>query len=285
MSETHSFSSMLAAVEPKPDQGHGFYTGMVTADWQQGRAGFGGLMAAMADSALRQEMARLNKADESLDLNERSLRSMMTAFVGPPGEGPVDIQVNILRSGRSVTWAEARISQNGSICTTITACFGGDRQSALAVKPASRADVKAPADSMELPFIPGVVPNFTQHYEMRWAVGDMPMSGSKTAKMGAWVRYRSEELFTEAHLVAMMDVLPPAVLPMFTEMKPISSLTWHLEILSDLNAEDARDAEGFWYFDVEATATANGYSQQEATLYTPTGRAIAYSQQTIAVFG
>lgn len=285
MSDTTTFSAMLAAVEPKPDRGHGFYVAKVTEDWQQGRAGFGGLMAALATNALRQEMARLHKADESLQLNSRALRAMMTAFIGPPAVGEIDIQVSVLRSGRSATWAEARITQSGAVCTTITACFGGSRESSISIKAEDREVVRTPEESTEFPFIPGITPNFTQHYEMRWAVGGMPMSGSKEAKVGAWVRYRGEEQFNEEHLVAMMDVLPPAVLPMLTEMKPISSLTWHLELLGDLTAADANDAEGFWYFDVEATATADGYSQQQATLYTPSGRAIAYSQQSIAVFG
>ena len=137
---------------------------------------------------------------------------------------------------------------------------------------------------MLFPYIPGVTPDFTQHFEMRWAIGGMPMSRSDQSEMGAWVRFRNPQDFGESHVVALMDLLPPAVLQMFREFKPISSLTWHLEMLDDLSAEDAQDGEGWWFFHVYARGAADGYSQQNATLYAPSGRAIAMSQQSIAVF-
>ncbi len=266
-----SFTRLIEGV--KPVAGTGLYQGLVTEDWLQGRAAFGGLMAAYAVTALRQEIGV-----------ERPLRALMTSFIGPPGLGVVDIQTNVLRSGKAVTWAGAQISQDGKPCTGFSAAFGGSRESSIHVTTDDRPQVKSPADSVPFRFIPNVTPNLIQHYEIRWALGGMPMSGSKQSEAGAWVRFRDTSQFGEAHVVSLMDVLPPAVLQMQTQMKPISSLTWHLEMLDDLTAPDAQDGEGWWFFQVQARATANGYSQQSATLYTPTGRALAMSQQTIAVF-
>ncbi|MGB1580437.1 MAG: acyl-CoA thioesterase [Nevskiales bacterium] len=269
--ELVAFDDLLAAVQATDKDG--LYKAKLTEDWLQGRAGFGGLMAALAVQALRAELG-----------NERPLRALMTSFIGPPAAGEVDIHTAALRSGKSVTWAEARIMQAGQACTAFSAAFGGNRDSAIKVQPATRPETKSPEDSTVFPFIPNVTPNFTQHFEMRWAIGGMPMSNSGQSEMGAWIRFRNPANFGEAHVVSLMDLLPPAVLQMQAEMKPISSLTWHLEMLDDLSAPDAQDGEGWWFFHVHARGAANGYSQQSATLFTPAGRALAMSQQTIAVF-
>jgi len=267
-----TFAELMAEVQPGEQAGR--YIGELHEEWLQGRSTFGGLTAALAVQALRLELGY-----------ERPLRALMTAFVGPAGEGEVEIDCASLRSGKSVTWAEAKLCQNDQVAATVAACFGGNRESTITVEAPRRPNVKGPAESQAFPFLPGITPNFTQHYEMRYAAGQMPMTASKHSAMGVWLRYKQPDNFSEAHIVALMDVLPPAVLQMFKEMKPISSLTWHLEFLDDLTATDAQDSEGWWFFDVHAHGAANGYSQQHATLYTPAGRALAMSQQQIAVFG
>lgn len=269
--ELTSFNALIQGIEPAGAAGQ--YQGRVTEDWLQGRAAFGGLMAAYAVAALRQEIG-----------NERPLRALMTSFVGPAGQGEVDIQATTLRSGKAVTWTEAKISQEGKACTAFSAAFGGSRESSIQVAASERPAAIPPEEGIPFRFIPGVTPNLIQHYDIRWAIGGLPMSSSTQSEIGAWVRFNEPDQFSEAHVVSMMDLLPPAVLQMQSEMKPISSLTWHLEMLDDLSAADAQDGAGWWFFHAEARAAANGYSQQSATLYTPAGRAIAMSQQTIAVF-
>lgn len=268
------FDELMAAVQVTEPS---ICTATLTEDWMQGRAAFGGLMSALGATALRKCLPT--------EVADRPLRGLMTAFIGPPGEGKLQVRCQELRSGRTATWAEARIYSDDNLCTTLTACLGDARESTIAVSPSVRPDVKPVEESMKFPFMPGLTPNFTQHYDMHWAIGQMPMSGSALSEMGVWVRYKNAVTITEAHIVALMDVLPPAVLQMYKEMKPISSLTWHLEMLDDLKASDTQDAEGWWFFHVKADHAAEGYSTQNATLYTPTGRAVAMSQQTIAIFG
>ncbi|MCK5769836.1 thioesterase family protein [Algiphilus sp.] len=268
---TTTFDQLLDGMQPQA--GDGCYGATLTEDWLQGRAAFGGLMAAMAVRAMRAELGP-----------ERPLRALLTAFVGPAGEGGLDITAGALRSGKSVTWAEARIAQSARVCTTLSGCFGDSRASAIRVPPPSMPATPGVEDSRSFPSLPGITPAFTQHFDMRWAIGDMPMSGSAQSEMGVWVRFREPGDFGEAHIVALMDLLPPAVLQMQRAMKPISTLTWHLDLLDTLDADDARDGGGWWYFHVHAQAAANGYSQQNATLFTPAGRALAMSQQSIAVF-
>ena len=71
---------------------------------------------------------------------------------------------------------------------------------------------------------------------------------------------------------------------MFKQMKPISSLSWHLQMLEAVSAEDLGAGDGWWFVGVSTDSAANGYAQQQAVLYTPAGRALAISQQAVAVF-
>ena len=269
-----SFDELMSAV--KPTEAIGF-SARLTEDWMQGRAAYGGLMSAIGMKALRQALPA--------EVSHRPLRGLMTAFIGPPGEGELTVECVELRSGRTATWAESRIYSDGNLCTTLTACLGDARESNIHVPAASRPNTKSAEDSTLFPFMPGLTPNFTQHYDMRYAIGQMPLSGSTESEMGVWVRYKHAKAITEAHVVGLMDVLPPAVLQMYTEIKPISSLTWHLEMLDELAADDRQDTDGWWFFHVNVDHAAQGYSTQDATLFTPAGRAIAKSQQTIAIFG
>ena len=247
---TVSFSELLARVQPATTPAT--YSADITEDWLQGRSGFGGLMGALAIAALRQELAEAPG-------QERPLRALMTAFVGPAGAGPVSIQCKPLRSGKSVTWAQVDITQDDAICTTVTACLGGGRDSAITVEPARRPQAPAPEDCRLFPFLPGITPSFTRHFELRWASGGMPMSGSAESQMGVWLRYRDAGEVSEAHVVALMDVLPPAVLQMFQQMKPISSLSWHLQMLEAVSAEDLGAGDGWWFVGVSTDSAANVY--------------------------
>ncbi len=267
------FLSTLQNLEPVGGGAPGASRAQVTEDWLQGRSGFGGLMAAFAVTAMR-------RAQEG----DRPLRALVTSFVGPVAPGAVDVRTEVLRHGKSVSWVEATLLQEGQVCTRCTGCFGAGRESTIHVPPARRPDCVGPEKARLFPFMPGITPNFLQHFEVRWAIGQMPMSGSKESQMGAWVRFRDPAGFGESHIVALMDLLPPAVMQMQRELKPISSLTWHLEMLDELSGEDALDGAGWWFFHVAAQASDRGYSQQSATLYTPAGRALAMSQQSIAVF-
>lgn len=266
-----AFSSLLEQVRASGQAG--IYEVRFTPDWMQGRAAFGGLSAALTLTALRQHLD-----------TDRPLRALMTAFIGPPASGLAQVECQALRSGKSVSWAQAALRQNDQVCTTISACLGHGRDSSIRVDAPARPQAKDVEGLPSLPYLEGLTPVFTQHFDMRWGFGGYPMSGGSQSECGVWVRFRQPQEFNEAHVVALMDVLPPAVAQMQRQPKPLSSMSWHLEMLDDMQADDARDGQGWWFVHMYAHGAANGYSQQHATLYTPAGRALAMSQQSVAVF-
>ena len=189
-----------------------------------------------------------------------------------------------MRTGRSATWGQAQIEQTGRLGTTLTACFGDNRESHITLDPPQFPQAKSVEDSFKLPFMPGITPDLTQNFDIRWAIGTPPMGGAKEPEIGAWVKFNDATGFGEPHLIALLDVLPPAVSPLFKKLGPLSSLTWQIELLDDLSKADAQDSDGWWFIHAYAHAAAAGYSQQQAVLYTPAGRAIGMSRQVIAIF-
>ncbi len=240
--------------------------------WTQGRATFGGLVVAM----LYEKMAAEVDPDASL-------RSLTVSFVGPVAAGTIDISSATLRTGRSVTQVEGHMRQEGSAVLAGLASFGRGRKSNIEVATGSAPEFSAPDDSEALPYIPGVIPEFTQKFDYRIARGQLPFSGSSDTHLGGWVRFRdgSREPVTIAHLLALIDAWPPAILPMLKQPAPASSLTWTVEFIEPL---PEMGADQWWQYLAEVEQAADGYGVVQARLWDAEGRLVAFTRQTVTVF-
>ncbi|SHF06693.1 Acyl-CoA thioesterase [Microbulbifer donghaiensis] len=244
----------------------------VPAGWTQGRATFGGLVAAM----LYEKMAAHVDADASL-------RSLTISFVGPVGAGPIEISSNTLRAGRSVTQVEGHIRQGDSVLLAGLASFGKGRESNIGVATDRAPAFKLPDECEALPYIPGVVPEFTQKFDYRIARGQLPFSGSSDTHLGGWVRFKdgSDSEVTVAHLLALIDAWPPAILPMLTVPAPASSLTWTVEFIEPL---PQFGGDSWWQYLAEVEQAADGYGVIQARLWDVEGTLVAFTRQTVTVF-
>ena len=88
------FSQTLSSMQAV-DNG---WIAVIGEDWSQGRGTFGGMVAALGNEAMR----RLVPAD-------RQLRGLETVFVAPAFPGTIRMQAEILRVGKAVTIACARL--------------------------------------------------------------------------------------------------------------------------------------------------------------------------------
>jgi|GEM_PF-27484 len=241
---------------------------IVPKDWMQGRAGYGGLIGALALKAMR---ARVPE--------ERKVRSLQVAFVGPVGPAPFSIQTDLLRSGRSVTTIEAKVIQEGDICSTVVGSFGGDRTSAVQLGPADRPQMPEPEAALELPYIEGLTPAFTRHFAYRWALGDLPYTGKGGREIGGWIQFREDtDCLTEEWLVALADAWPIPVLAMLTEPAAASTLTWELGFVH-LN-RDTCSMNEWWAYHSRVDSSERGYVHEQSTVWDPDGRLAVYSRQT-----
>lgn len=246
--------------------------------WAQGRATFGGMAAALVYEAIAAEIA--HKADADIPL-----RSLTISFVAPAEVGDLHTAANILRAGRSAVQVEARATQGEQTVTAALASFGHPRTSSIAVTPGEAPQFTAPDACEALPYIEGLVPEFTRHFDYRIAAGGMPFSGSREPKLGGWVRFREATgPVSTSHLLALIDAWPPAVLPMLQQLAPASSLTWTLEVLPSALAKGGA-GEDWWQYLAEVEQADDGYGFIQARLWDAQGNLVALSRQTVTVFG
>jgi acyl-CoA thioesterase len=204
------FSETLASMQPQSSG----WRAHIGEDWSQGRATFGGMVAALCNEAMR----RLVPAD-------RELRGLDTTFAGPALVGEVSIDAEVLRAGKAVTIARSRLWSDGKVAATLTGIYGAARTTALSLAPAVAAGVPAVEDLPESPA--GVIggPSFVQHFAYRWAEGTRPFAGSSLRTAKIYVRHKDPAPLTESHVVALIDSIPSVVLQLMTTVAPSSSLT------------------------------------------------------------
>lgn len=246
---------------------------VIPSSWGQGRASFGGLVAALAFDVMASKVA-----------DGRAMRALQVSFVGPVApDVPAVFEAELLREGKAVSQVQGRIMQNGAPRLVCLASFGGDRESVVQVSPLPAPEATPVAQCQALPYIPGATPEFTQHIEMRWAFGAMPFSGKGGREMGGWMQFRdTPKAFTDAHIVALVDAWPPAVLPHLKAPAPASSLSWALEIVHPRPAITPGD---WLLYRATIDQAGAGYGHTHAGIWTQQGELVALSRQTVTVFG
>jgi acyl-CoA thioesterase len=249
----------------------------VDESWGQGRTIFGGMLSALAVQAMRDVCG-----------SEWPLRALQTSFVAPVSPGVVEVEVILLRQGKNVRQVKANVMATGpdgieQVAGVLLGVFGGGRESAIPRRmPEQIAVAKAPQDCFQLPFMPGVTPNFTQHMDFRLAEGAYPFTGSTDTFTRTHVAMRQGECKDSELLTVMFaDAGPTPALAMLKGPAPASSVSWALE----LRPVALGDVDGFWRMDKEALAIDEGYVNEKTTLWTPSGQLAALGYQVVAVYG
>ncbi|QJR15913.1 acyl-CoA thioesterase [Usitatibacter palustris] len=240
----------------------------VPEDWLQGRTLFGGLQAVVGLAAMRTVAPAA------------PLRSLQVTFLAPVPGGPVQARARVLRSGKNTTHVEARVVDGDNTLCLMVGVFGVARASAVALRPQQPSFT--PAKTFELPWVPGVTPNFTQHFKARWIVGAPPYTGNTSPESVIELGMRDDGPTTESHVVAMADFIPPIALSYLKTPVPAASLTWMLELLPEDFGSLALDG---WRIDAQMTAAHSGYINQSLILWGPAGVPVALGRQTMVVFG
>jgi len=263
-----SFQEILDRVKGLADT----VTLQLPEDWMQGRAGFGGLVGALALKAMRGHVP-----------DSRKVRSLMISFVAPVGPDDFSIQLSVLRSSKSVTHVRAEVVQEGSIRCVVLGSFGEDRDSVIRFPPPSRLDMPGPEGIEDLPYIEGLTPAFTRHLVYRWAWGDLPFSGSDRGEIGGWFCFReAADCLSEEWLVALADAWPTPALSMLSAPAAASSLSWEMGFVH--MDRPACSLDDWWSYHAVVDSAENGYIHERASIWDAEGNLAAFSRQTAVVF-
>jgi len=245
---------------------------IIPDDWMQGRTAYGGLIASIALASMRKHVAQ-----------ERKVRSLFVSFVGPVSPEPFFVKTKLLRSGKSVSTVESKLIQNDNVCCTAVGSFGGDRDSKIEIEPIERIQMLEPSKALELPYIDGMTPAFTRHFDYRLAVGELPFSGKSSKEIAGWISFREETIcLTEEWLIALADAWPTPVLSQLTEPAAASTLAWSLGFVH-LNRNTCSQND-WWSYHCLIDSAERGYAHERSTIFDPEGNLALYSHQTTTVF-
>ena len=261
-----TLTELMHAMHAEP----GLVRSTVSDDWLQGRSAFGGLQGAFALWAMR-----------TLVPASMPLRTFQMTFIAPVGAGDAVTRAHVLRAGKNTMHVEARIEHGGELLAHAIAIFGSPRESIV------RRELPHPTPTptvggTRLPFVPNVVPNFMQHFNVRLLEGALPFSGSSVARNVFDLGMDDSGNATETHLLAVADFVPPVALSWMPKPTPGSSMTWMLEVLDQNFATQPLQR---WRVDSEMIAARDGYTSQSTVIYAPNGTATVLSRQSMVIFG
>lgn len=195
--------------------GDGRYTGTIDPVWNLRPLPQGGIVTA---TALRAMVAELDNPEERL-------RTLHTTFVAQVADGPVAIDVEVLRRGRTMSHLRAEIRNEAATRGHVTtAVFGSSRRGFDFTDLVPPPDVPRPEDcpSFRDPPPPGFefepMRFWTERVEGRPVLGHAPWEDYEpvTSQRAAWHRFDEAPFLDDGtidplSLVVLVDTMPGAV--------------------------------------------------------------------------
>lgn len=259
--------------------GGGRYRTDVSDIWNCPIVPHGGLVTAVAARAMACE----------LDDPEQRLRTITTVFAGAVQAGPVEIDVTLLRRGRSISQVSATLRNVGADAgLTAMAVFGADRRG-FEFTDLDRPEARPPEECpsfREMTAEVGTGPfhfNFWDHVDNRMVKGharwdDFPPS--PTSERIYWYRF-DEPPFLDGGvldplaLVTLCDTMPGAVAEKIGSDHPV----W-LPPSADLTVHVLGEARSEWVLARNRCRRAgDGYASLDIELWDPDGGLVAYGTQ------
>ncbi|MEL6674935.1 MAG: thioesterase family protein [Bacteroidota bacterium] len=266
------FSEVLQTGHDVAGQGQ---TYILDESWMQGRGIYGGLSTALCLDGVKQQLGALPP-----------LRSANINFIGPASK-EVFVIPKLLRQGKSVSFVQAELMGEAGLITQAVFSFGAPRESRLEGVFLPEKSMTDPAasppffsDNGFTPATQGARPAFTHHFDVRLIQGHRPFSGVDTPSFELWVRHQDATAKDMTALIALADMPPPGILPMFKGLAPISSMSWMFNIIRN----DLTNKSGWWFMRVEAEHAHGGYSSQNMSIRNDHGELVMVGRQNVAIF-
>ncbi len=206
----------FASVTGVTSVGDGRYEGTIHASWNLRPLPQGGIVSAIA----------LRAMDHVLGDPTQPLRSLHTTFVAQVAHGPVTVEVELLRRGRSMSHLRSEVANPGAARGHLTTgIFGSDRPGFTFTDLRPPTDVPPPDDcpSYRDPPPPGVdrfepTPFWERHVEGRPALGHAFWEEYEPdrAETALWYRFDhppflQDGILDPLALVVLADTMPGAV--------------------------------------------------------------------------
>jgi acyl-CoA thioesterase len=272
------------AVERRGDV-PGAYRAFIGEEWNCPVVPHGGLVTATTVRAMIEELAE----------PDQTLRSVTTVFAAQVQAGPVDVDVTLLRRGRSVSQVAATTRTPGTDAGHTTIAVFGRPRDGFDFTDSTPPTVLPPDEcpSFRDPLPEGTTRdihmNFWEHLEGRAASGHPPWEEyvPTTSERSAWYRFDEPPMLDDGRLdplavLTMCDTMPGAVSERMGRRDQM-----YLPPSCDLTVHMLDDAHTEWVLAVNrARYAGDGYASTEMEIWDASLRhLVAYAtQQMFFVF-
>jgi acyl-CoA thioesterase len=245
----------------------GRFAGQVTARWNVGSVPNGGYLLSMALRAV------------GAVLPARDPLSATAHYLRPAAPGPVEIQVETLKQGRTIATAEARLLQQGKEFARVLTSVGvldptlGPRfvDAAPPAMPPPEGALVRPAGAPTIE----VARRFEQRFDpetVRWATGAGPQ---EHAVIRAYQRFADGRPPDVLSLPLFADALPPPVFAVVAAgWVPTIELTVHMR---------AKPVDGWLRSQLRSRFVFGGLLEEDGEIWDASGQLVALSRQLAAV--
>ena len=243
--------------------GPGRFRAEIHEHWTVGGGANGGFIAALVARAMTR----------GLDAPGRGLRSLTTHYLSRPAFGPATIEVDVLRTGRSLSSVAATMRQDDRrICTALAAFSVPWDTDVTWTLPIPERAHEPGSDGGWDP--PAFMDNFDRELRV-----DAPMfSGEGSSRTTGWIRTADPRPVDAIALVAIADAFPPALFPRVRDRMAVPTVDLTVHIRASLPFPGLGPDERV-YAEFSTEHLADGFLEEDGAIWAPDGTLLAQSRQ------
>lgn len=238
------------------------YRGELVEGWRVGAVPNGGYVMAVAGRALRDA------------LPHKDPLTVSAFYLATTALGPIDCHVELLGGGRSTSFAEVKMYQQGELKVKVTAAYTDlDRLKGETWSAVERPDYPS-WDDCPPSADKGV--EFRQRAELRLVSGQEVFSerrGNGSGEFHGWVSHRDGSDPDVISLLMFVDASPPPVLTVFGPVGWVPTV----ELTAQVRAHPA---PGPIQFRTSCRHLTNGVVEEDGEYWDSSGQLVAVSRQT-----
>jgi acyl-CoA thioesterase len=208
------------------------------------------------------------------EVGDRPIRTVTTSFLRPGQAGPAEVDVEVVRRGRSITTLTVTISQS-SRAVVVSHITAADAVEGTAWETTGKLDLAPIEDCVPITPPPGV--GHFEHGVARLDPADLPFSHGPLARVAGYMRPIEPRAIDAAWLAMALDWFPPAS---FSRIDPPAggiSISYTVHVHRTIDAL----GDGEWLGGIFRADISEGAMALEKGLITdPSGRIIAESFHT-----
>jgi acyl-CoA thioesterase len=223
----------------------------------------GGYLAAIIARAMTEAVADTT----------RGLRSLTVHYLARPEFDEVEVEVEILRQGRSLSSLQAVMRQGDRVICSSLAAFSTPWTTTEEWRlPLSN---HAGNDGVDMDrTAPPLAKNWTGR-----PLADAPFfSGAGTARVAQWIRAAKPRPLDAIELVAISDAIPPAGFPRMTVPTSMPTVDLTVHIRASLPLVGTPDDERV-YAECNTFHVADGFAEEDCHIWAADGTLLAQSRQ------